>query len=139
MGVLPSAALFPLAVSGFRMWRRRKPFDTLGAPPPAGSRAPEVVAAAILFMAALLPLLAASLIPLWTCERLLMPRLPSFASWRGSGLIAQSRKMTVGARAPAETKAFGHRSMRVATRLQPWRRPNMGTEERREGKEGGRR
>ncbi|WP_255351639.1 PepSY domain-containing protein [Novosphingobium sp. ST904] len=110
IGVLTAAALFTLAVSGFLMWRRRKPIDTLGAPPPAGSRAPEVVAAAILFMAALLPLLAASLILLWTCERLLMPRLPSFASWLGSGLIDQSQKMTVAARATAEKKAFGHRS-----------------------------
>ena len=43
----------------------------------------------------------------------------------GSGLIDQSQKMTVAARAMADRKVIGHLSYRVATRRQSLRRPNM--------------
>src|SRR3546814_20332558 len=38
IGVLTAAALFTLAVSGFLIWRRRKPIDTLGPPSVANGR-----------------------------------------------------------------------------------------------------
>ena len=84
IGVATALALFTLAISGFLMWRRRKPDDALGAPP--GPRDPaklKGVAALILILAALLPLLAASLILLWIAERLVLPRLPRVARWLG--------------------------------------------------------
>ena len=43
----------------------------------------------------------------------------------GSGPIDHSQKMTVAARATAEKKAVGQRSLRVATRRQSLSRPNM--------------
>ena len=42
-----------------------------------------------------------------------------------SGLVDQSQKMAVAARATAEKKTFEHRSYLVATRRQSFRRPNM--------------
>jgi uncharacterized iron-regulated membrane protein len=37
----------------------------------------------VLVLAALLPLLAASLIVLWLVERIVLPRIPSAARWLG--------------------------------------------------------
>ena len=84
VGVLTALGLITLVISGFMMWRRRKPVDALGAP-----IAPDVpqkirgVAVIIAVMAILLPLLAMSLLALWLFDRLLLPRLPAFALWLG--------------------------------------------------------
>jgi uncharacterized iron-regulated membrane protein len=84
IGVLTALMLMILAVSGFLMWRRRKPDDALGAPPlPRDTAKLKGVAAIILLLAALLPLLAASLILLWIVDRLIIPRLPRAAKWLG--------------------------------------------------------
>lgn len=84
IGVLTALMLMILAVSGFLMWRRRKPDDALGAPPlPRDPAKLKGVAAIILMLAALLPLLAASLILLWIVDRLIIPRLPRAARWLG--------------------------------------------------------
>jgi uncharacterized iron-regulated membrane protein len=84
VGVLTAVALITLVVSGFMMWRRRKPDDVLGAPPVA-ALPPKIrgVAVIIAVMAILLPLLAVSLLALWLFDRLLLPRLPAFAIWLG--------------------------------------------------------
>jgi len=84
IGVLTALGLMLMAVSGFILWRRRKPTDALGAPPPAHvpARMGGVVAI-LLILAALLPLLAASLLALWLFERLALPHLPSLARWLG--------------------------------------------------------
>ena len=92
VGVATALALFTLAISGFLMWRRRKPADALGAPPAARDPATlKGVAALVLALAALLPLLAASLILLWIVERLLLPRLPRAARWLGVAAKAPAR------------------------------------------------
>lgn len=84
IGVLTALMLITLAVSGFLMWRRRKPDDALGAPPlPRDPAKLKGVAAIVLLLAALLPLLAASLILLWIVDRLIVPRLPRAAKWLG--------------------------------------------------------
>ncbi|MDK2761956.1 MAG: PepSY domain-containing protein [Sphingopyxis sp.] len=84
IGTLTALALFTLAISGFLMWRRRKPDDAIGAPPPSRDPAKlRGIAAIILLLAVLLPLLAASLILLWIVERLVLPRLPHVARWLG--------------------------------------------------------
>ncbi|MCY1557055.1 hypothetical protein D9M68_938670 [compost metagenome] len=73
-----------LTVSGFLMWRRRRPDGALGAPaPPPAPAKLRGVAAIVLIIEALLPLLAASLILLWIVDRLLLPRLPRAARWLG--------------------------------------------------------
>jgi len=92
IGVATALALFILAISGFLMWRRRKPDDTLGAPPqPRDPAKLRGVAALILILAALLPLLAASLILLWIVERLILPGLPRTARWLGVATKAPVR------------------------------------------------
>lgn len=84
VGVLTAIGLIVMAVSGFILWRRRKPDDALGAPPPVKvpARMPGVVVI-LLMLAALLPLLTASLVALWLFERLALPHLPRFARWLG--------------------------------------------------------
>ncbi|MBN8832419.1 MAG: PepSY domain-containing protein [Sphingomonadales bacterium] len=84
IGVLSAIGLVLLAVSGFIMWRRRKPADALGAPPASSVPARMGGAVAILLvLAALLPLLAISLVGLWLIERALLPRMPGVARWLG--------------------------------------------------------
>lgn len=89
IGAFTALMLVTLAVSGFLMWRRRKPEDALGAPP--GVRDPaktKGVAAIVLLLAAVLPSLAASLILLWIVDRLILPRLPCMARWLGVAVKA---------------------------------------------------
>lgn len=89
IGTLTALALVTLAVSGFLLWRRRKPGDALGAPPlPRDPARLRGVAAIVLLLAALLPLLAASLILLWMVERFVIPRLPRLARWLGVRALA---------------------------------------------------
>ena len=92
IGVATALALCTLAISGFLMWRRRRLGDALGAPPPARDPAKlKGVAAIVLLLAALLPLLAASLILLWIADRLILPRLPGAARWLGVAARAPAR------------------------------------------------
>jgi uncharacterized iron-regulated membrane protein len=84
IAVLTAFGLITLVVSGFMMWRRRKPVDALGAPTaPAVPQKIGGVVVIIGVMAILLPLLAVSLLALWLFDRLLLPRLPAFAIWLG--------------------------------------------------------
>jgi uncharacterized iron-regulated membrane protein len=84
IGVLTALALVTMSITGFVMWRRRRPPGTLGAPPlPTARRAPLFVTMVIVVLAALLPLLAASLLLLWLVD-LVLPRIsPAAAAWLG--------------------------------------------------------
>ncbi|WP_250890382.1 PepSY-associated TM helix domain-containing protein [Sphingobium nicotianae] len=102
IGVLTAIGLITLAVSGFVLWRRRKPADALGAPPPASVPARMGGAVAILLvLAALLPLLALSLIGLWLFERLALPRMPGLARWLGIPATGTAINPPVGCGATA--------------------------------------
>lgn len=85
IGVLTALGLIMMAISGFVLWRRRKPDDALGAPPPVTipARIGGVVAI-LLVLAAMLPMLAMSLAALWLFERLTLPHLPHLAQWLGA-------------------------------------------------------
>jgi uncharacterized iron-regulated membrane protein len=84
IGVATALMLVTLSVSGFVMWRRRKPADRLGAPlPSAFPTRMRGAAVIILLFAAFLPLLAASLILLWLFERLIVSHVPALANWLG--------------------------------------------------------
>jgi uncharacterized iron-regulated membrane protein len=84
VGVLTALMLITLAVSGFVMWRRRKPEAMLGAPPlPKVPARIGGVVAIVLLLAALLPLLALSLIALWVIERLVLTRITPVSRWLG--------------------------------------------------------
>jgi len=84
IGVLTALALVALAISGFVLWRRRKPAEGLGAPPAHAMPARMGgVAAILLILALLLPMLALSLVALVLFERLALPWLPRLARWLG--------------------------------------------------------
>jgi uncharacterized iron-regulated membrane protein len=93
IGVLTAAALVTMSITGFLMWQRRRPAGALGAPPlPSDHRKPAFIMIATLVLAALLPLLAASLLLLWVID-LLLPRLnPATAAWLG--ITPASRNVT---------------------------------------------
>lgn len=84
VGVLTAGMLITLVVSGFVMWRRRRPEGLLGAPavPDMPARVGGV-AAILLVMAILLPLLALSLAAIWLAERLILSRIPAASHWLG--------------------------------------------------------
>lgn len=91
IGVLTALMLMVLAVSGFVLWRRRKPADGLGAPPlPREPARLKAVAMIILLLAALLPMLAVSLILLLLVDRLLLPCLPRLARWLGAAPVSSA-------------------------------------------------
>lgn len=84
VGALTALGLIILAISGFLIWRRRKPEGSLGAPPSSavlrGSPGLKLIIAAGFV---LLPLFALSLIALWIFDRAVLPRFPRFATWLG--------------------------------------------------------
>jgi uncharacterized iron-regulated membrane protein len=84
IGLATAIALITMAITGFMMWRRRKPEAVLGAPalPSTPARLRGVVII-ILALAALLPLLAGSLMLLWLLDRIVFPRIPNVAAWLG--------------------------------------------------------
>ncbi|MCW1402879.1 PepSY domain-containing protein [Novosphingobium sp. MW5] len=94
LGVATALMLVTLPVSGFVMWRRRKPADRLGAPPtPATPAKLRGLALVVLALAAFLPLLAASLIAVLLLERLVLPRFPALALWLGLDGTARDREV----------------------------------------------
>lgn len=87
--------LVTLSVSSFLMWRRCKPEGQLGAPPVSATPAKLRGFAVLLsVLAALLPLLAGSLVLLLLVERLVFTRLPVFAA--GLGLPVNSDPTIAG-------------------------------------------
>jgi uncharacterized iron-regulated membrane protein len=84
IGVVTALMLVTLSITGFVMWRRRKPDGQLGAPPAAAAPAKlKGVAALILALAVFLPLLAASLLAMWLIELLIIRRFASLSGWLG--------------------------------------------------------
>ena len=88
IGALTALALIMLTISGFLMWRRRKPDGfrkgALGGPPlPALPVRMRGVAAIMLLLAVILPLFALSLAVLWLIDRFLLPMLPQLSEWLG--------------------------------------------------------
>lgn len=84
IGVLTALALIALTVSGFVMWRRRKPAKSLGAPPlPAIPARMGGLVTIILLLAAVLPLLALSLLFIAALEWLVLKRIPGVRDWLG--------------------------------------------------------
>ncbi|MFL9841909.1 PepSY domain-containing protein [Sphingomonas sp. ST-64] len=81
VGVLTAMGLITLAISGAVLWWRRRPGGSLGAPPRPETARLRVVGALTVLLAALLPMLAVSLIALFVFDRLLLPRWPAAARW----------------------------------------------------------
>ncbi|OYY91239.1 MAG: hypothetical protein B7Y45_04445 [Sphingomonas sp. 28-66-16] len=83
-GLFTALALIVMTVSGTVMWWRRRPSGTLGAPPlPEMSARMGGALAILLVLAALLPMLALSLILVAVIERAVLARVPRMRMWLG--------------------------------------------------------
>lgn len=84
LGLLTSTSLILVSVSGFILWRKRKPDGVLGAPPVmADARVGIVVASITLVLALFLPLLLLSLILLTLLEYGCLRHIPALRTWLG--------------------------------------------------------
>ncbi len=84
IGVATALMLVTMSVTGFILWRRRKPADRLGAPAPTATPARiGGVVLIVLALAALLPMLAISLAAMLVIEFAVLRRLPGTARWLG--------------------------------------------------------
>lgn len=84
IGVLTALALILMAVSGFVMWRRRRPKTGLGAPPV--SHTPAKLRGIVLIigiLALLLPLLAGSMLVMWGVDHLALKTRKRWRRWLG--------------------------------------------------------
>lgn len=84
IGAIAAIALVVMSVTGFILWRRRRPQGQLGAP--ASIDAPRhgpVVLAVIGLLFCLLPLFAGSLLMILFIERFVLRRFPVIARWLG--------------------------------------------------------
>jgi uncharacterized iron-regulated membrane protein len=85
LGVLTCAGLILISVSGFILWRKRKPESALGAPPPMPARVGFTVMAITLGLAIFLPVLAVSLVAIFVIEFFVLRRLKGVNQWLGLG------------------------------------------------------
>lgn len=89
LGVFTAAGLVLVVFSGVRMWWRRRPAQSLGAPAPrhdesaSDGRRVLLLIPLVLALAVLLPLFGASLALVLVTERLVLRRFPSAARWLG--------------------------------------------------------
>jgi uncharacterized iron-regulated membrane protein len=84
IGLLTAASLLTMSITGFLMWRRRRPDGALGAPPPTTQKqVPVAVKLAAAALALLMPLLLVSLLSLWLIDQLLSRMCPRAAKWLG--------------------------------------------------------
>jgi uncharacterized iron-regulated membrane protein len=70
-------------VSGFILWRKRKPESLLGAPPAMPAQIGFAVIAITFGLALFLPLLAISLVVLLITEFILLRRINGVSQWLG--------------------------------------------------------
>lgn len=83
-GVLTALSLIALTVTGFVMWWRRKPEGALGAPlRPDRPVNAKFLAVCLAVLAALLPMLAVSLVIVTVLDRFLVRRVPMLSAWFG--------------------------------------------------------
>jgi uncharacterized iron-regulated membrane protein len=87
LGVLTCVGLMLISVSGFILWRKRKPESVLGAPPAMPTRVGFAVVAITIGLAVFLPLMAISLVALLVIEFLLLRRMSGVSQWLGLGKL----------------------------------------------------
>ena len=83
LGVLTCLGLILISVSGFVLWRKRKPNAVLGAPPAMPTRVGFAVVATTIGLALLLPLMAISLVALLIVEFVVLRRVVNVRNWLG--------------------------------------------------------
>lgn len=85
LGVLTCAGLILISLSGFILWRKRKPDARLGAPPAMPARIGFSVVAITVGLAIFLPLLAISLVILLVADYVILRRATRLSEWLGVG------------------------------------------------------
>lgn len=84
LGLLVTMGLVAVSVSGFVLWRKRKPTGELGAAPRfKNSQVGKVVLGLTIVLSLLLPVLAISLLCLIMVEKIIVQRVPMARSWLG--------------------------------------------------------
>ncbi|HEU4664054.1 MAG TPA: PepSY domain-containing protein [Dokdonella sp.] len=84
LGVTAALGLFVACISAIRLWWRRRPAGTLGAPPPiAGPRASLAIVLLVVAIGVLLPLLGCSLVCVVVGERFVLRRIPRAVRFLG--------------------------------------------------------
>lgn len=84
LGLITTSGLVLMMVSGFILWRRRKPQGLLGAPQALpDAKAGKAVTLIVAMMALFLPLLWMSLIVIWGIEQLILKRFKPLRRWFG--------------------------------------------------------
>lgn len=84
LGLLVTLGLIVVSISGFIMWRKRKPEGVLGAPPVLPhSHLSKVVLVITLALALVLPVLAMSLVAILIVEKLLLKHIAVARNWLG--------------------------------------------------------
>ncbi|ACE84073.1 PepSY-associated TM helix domain-containing protein [Cellvibrio japonicus] len=83
LGVFTCAGLVLISVSGFILWRKRKPDAVLGAPPARPAKTGTVIVGITLVLAVLLPLMGISLLVLLLLEFLVLRRIAAVRTWLG--------------------------------------------------------
>ncbi len=85
LGVFTALGLIVVSVSGFVMWRKRRPAGRLGAPPARqGLTSMPLLVIGLLALGILLPLLGASMLIVLAFDRWILPRLPTLARYLGT-------------------------------------------------------
>lgn len=84
IGIATAAMLLALAISGFIMWRRRKPDNMLGAPPASLAKLQSpIIKVLVAFLILALPMFAISVATIWLIDRIVISRTPQLAHWLG--------------------------------------------------------
>jgi len=85
LGLLTTLGLILVSVSGFILWRKRKPDAVLGAPKALpNKRVGQGVFYITLVLSVLLPVVAGSLVIIALIEKALLPRMPRVKAWLGA-------------------------------------------------------
>jgi len=84
LGVITALGLVLMSISGFVLWQRRKPVGSLGAPPLLPNvRVGKIVVMITLLLAAVLPLLAISILVILLVEWFVLKRIEPSRKWLG--------------------------------------------------------
>jgi len=84
VALLAALGLVVACISAIRLWWRRRPAHSLGAPPPMnGARASVALLSLVAALGMLLPLLGCSLVAVVIGERLVLRRIPRAARFLG--------------------------------------------------------
>ena len=83
IGLLVTLGLITISVSGFVLWRKRKPSDTLGAPPALNNGSGKTILLVTIIFSILLPVVFISLLAIVLLEKFVLKKFKSTSHWLG--------------------------------------------------------